>query len=115
MRHRPSQVNRRDLLRLRRRRQDGPSIPSSDEPVSSSDLLRVGRPGMGSFFEVRIAANTPGGADLGGRALDRIDELEQQLTVYRDDSEVSRLNATAHEGGVVVEGGLFRLLELAVS
>lgn len=70
---------------------------------------------MGSFFEVRLAANTPGGADLGGRALDRIDELEQQLTVYRDDSEVSRLNAKAHEGPVAVEAGLFTLLELATS
>ena len=31
---------------------------------------------MGSFFEVRIPAGTPGGTDLACRALDRIDELE---------------------------------------
>ncbi len=36
------------------------------------------------------------------------------MTVYRDDSEVSRLNATAHEGPVAVEPGLFRLLRRAV-
>ena len=36
------------------------------------------------------------------------------MTVYRDDSEVSRLNATAHLGPVEVEPGLFRLLQDAV-
>lgn len=68
---------------------------------------------MGSYFEVRLAANTPGGVDLATRALDVIDELEAQLTVYRDDSELARLNATAHLGPVAVEPGLFRLLEHA--
>ncbi len=37
------------------------------------------------------------------------------MTVYRDDSEVSRLNATAHLGPVEVEPGLFRLLQDAVA
>jgi len=70
---------------------------------------------MGSYFEVRLAANTPGAADLATRALDRIDALEDQLTVYRDDSEVSRLNATAHLGPVEVEDGLFGLLQRAAA
>jgi thiamine biosynthesis lipoprotein len=42
-----------------------------------------------------------------------VETLEAQLTIYRDDSEVARLNRTAHEAPVVVEEGLFRLLELA--
>ena len=63
---------------------------------------------MGSYFEVRLPAGTPGAVDLACRALDVIDALEAQLTVYRDDSEVSRLNATAHLGPVEVERGLFR-------
>ncbi len=70
---------------------------------------------MGSYFEVRIGANTPGAIDLVNRVLDRVDELESQLTVYRDDSEVSRLNASAHLGPIGVEPGLFRLLEQAVA
>ena len=37
------------------------------------------------------------------------------MTVYRDDSELSRLNATAHRGPVEVEPRLFELLETAVS
>ena len=60
---------------------------------------------MGSYFEVRLPAGTPGAVDLACRALDLIDALEAQLTVYRDDSEVSRLNATAHLGPVEVERG----------
>ncbi|SIO67629.1 thiamine biosynthesis lipoprotein [Singulisphaera sp. GP187] len=115
MRHPRSSVNRRDLLRLRRLHGATPvSNPVSSDRPSSGDLIKATRPAMGSYFEVRIAANTPGAADLAGQVLDRIDELETQLTVYRDDSEVSRLNASAHLGPIEVEPGLFRLLELAL-
>jgi thiamine biosynthesis lipoprotein len=69
---------------------------------------------MGSYFEVRLPAATPGAVEVACRALDLIDELEMQLTVYRADSEVSRLNATAHLGPVEVERGLFDLLQTAV-
>jgi len=69
---------------------------------------------MGSYFEVRLGAQTPGGAELAESALDLIDTLEAQLTVYRPESEVSRLNASAHLGPVEVEEGLFRLLERAI-
>jgi len=70
---------------------------------------------MGSYFEVLLPASTPGAVDLACRALDLIEALEAQLTVYRDDSEVSKLNATAHLGPVHVEKGLFGLLETAVA
>jgi FAD:protein FMN transferase len=109
-------VNRRDLLRLRRLQAEGPAgIASAPEPAGRSDLVRAHRPAMGSSFEVRLPAGTPGAVDLACRALDRIDALEAQLTVYRDDSEVSRLNATAHLGPVAVESGLFGLLQDAVT
>jgi FAD:protein FMN transferase len=109
-------VNRRDLLRLRR---SVPQDTAGNDPDSAAgsrfDLVRVHRPAMGSSFEVRLPANTPGAVDLSCRALDLIDALEAQMTVYRDDSEVSRLNATAHLGPVEVEPGLFRLLQDAVA
>ncbi|MBX6315620.1 MAG: FAD:protein FMN transferase [Isosphaeraceae bacterium] len=78
------------------------------------DRVKATRPGMGSFFEVRLPANAPGAVDLAGRALDVIEELEAQLTVYRDDSEISHLNATAHLGPVALEASLFDLLQTAV-
>lgn len=69
---------------------------------------------MGSFFEVRLSPRVPGAIGLATTALDRIDALEDQLTIYRDDSELARLNATAHQAPVPVEAGLFGLLETAL-
>jgi thiamine biosynthesis lipoprotein len=70
---------------------------------------------MGSYFEVRLPAHVPGAIELAGRALDLVDALEDQMTIYRDDSELSRINATAHLGPVPVEPGLFALLERALA
>lgn len=80
----------------------------------SIDLLNARRAGMGTFFEVKLPAATPRAAALATEALDVIDRLEGQLTVYRPDSELSRINATAHLGPVEVEPGLFDLLETAL-
>jgi thiamine biosynthesis lipoprotein len=56
--------------------------------------------------------------DRGGEAaigaLDLVDALETQLTVYRDDSEVARLNRAAADDWVVVEPGLFALIRQSV-
>jgi thiamine biosynthesis lipoprotein len=43
-----------------------------------------------------------------------IDALEEQLSVFREESDVSRLNRTAAAGPVEVEAGLFQLLELSL-
>jgi FAD:protein FMN transferase len=108
-----SPVSRRAVLRgLRGRTENPPLTRSTDHAVG--DLLKATRQGMGSYFEVRIPVGTPMGIDLATRALDVVEELEAQLTVYRDDSEVSRLNASAHEAPVAVELGLFALLQRAV-
>lgn len=115
----PSQrVNRREMLRFRRSAREGlrpgEGRCATTRDVQSDDILRAGRAAMGSHFEIRIGAKTPSGADLADRALDLIETLEAQLTVYRDDSEVSLLNATAHFEPVAVEAGLFDLLDRAV-
>jgi thiamine biosynthesis lipoprotein len=108
-------VNRRELLRFRRRSVASAAQAGEVSPVAGrADLVTVSRPAMGSYFEVRLPSNTPGAVDLACCALDVIDALEAQLTVYRDDSEVSRLNALAHLHPVQVEAGLFDLLETAV-
>jgi thiamine biosynthesis lipoprotein len=49
------------------------------------------------------------------RALDLIEDLEDQLTVYRDDSEIIRINRTAAVAPMPVEPRLFQLLQLAQS
>ncbi len=108
--HGPSRrsVSRRDLFRSRDRDRALPPAPASAR--GSYSVINAGRALMGSFFEVRVGTGVPGAVDLATRALDVVEELEAQLTVYRDDSEISRLNATAHLGPVAVEAGLFGLL-----
>lgn len=109
-------VNRRDLFRLRSAAggsRSGEARGGVDREATWADLIRASRPAMATLFEVRMGATVPGAVELATRALDLIDDLEGQLTVYRDDSEVSRLNATAHLGPVAVEAGLFDLLRTA--
>src|SRR5262249_47669489 len=64
-------------------------------------------------FEILLPYGTANALALAGAALDEIDRLEAQLTVYRDSSEVSRLNRLASQVPVPVEENLFELLKLA--
>lgn len=78
--------------------------------TGSYSLVRVSRRAMATTFEVAFPAGThPDPVAAGTDALDLIDELEDQMTVYRDHSEVSRLNARAATEFVVVEPHLFEL------
>ena len=68
---------------------------------------------MATAFEIVLPYDSDAALSYGQAAFDLIDELEGQLTVYRENSEVSRLNRTAFVRPVPVEDGLFRLLEQA--
>ncbi len=104
----PRRVSRRGLFRARPNPAT-PAPPTSTAPLNGTySLINASRPLMGSYFEVRLGSGVPGAVDLATRALDVVEELEAQLTVYNDESEVSRLNATAHLGPVEVEAGLVR-------
>ncbi|MCS6864629.1 MAG: FAD:protein FMN transferase [Gemmataceae bacterium] len=84
-----------------------------DQPPGPSEfaLVRVSRRAMATTFEIAIPLGTHRHAvEAAEDALNLIDDLEDQLTVYRDHSEVSRLNATAAGGFVDVEARLFDLL-----
>ena len=63
---------------------------------------------MATRFEIAIPCGRPDAIPAAQDALDLIDDLEDQLTVYRDHSEVSRLNRTGSAGHV--EPNLFDLL-----
>jgi len=77
-------------------------------------LTRFSRRAMACEFEVILnAGQYSQGSEAALAALDLVDQLESQLTVYRDDSEISRLNETAHLQNVKVEPRLFALLEQA--
>jgi FAD:protein FMN transferase len=68
---------------------------------------------MATEFEVLLPLGTPAALAAAGAALDEVDLLEAQMTVYREDSEVSRINRTAHREPVPVEEGLFGLFQVA--
>ena len=77
-------------------------------------LIRVGRRAMACEFEVLLnAGQYADGTELAVEALDLVERLEDQLTVYRAESEVSRLNRTAFEREIEVEPRLFELLAFA--
>jgi thiamine biosynthesis lipoprotein len=116
-------MNRRDFLHPRRlahtaghvlgaldELQASPESPAVEEDTM---LLRLARRAMATTFEVVLPFGTPDAMAMGEAAFDLIDALEDQLTVYRDTSEVCRLNRLAPARVVRVEEGLFGLLEQA--
>lgn len=82
-------------------------------PVDEIALVRLARNAMATKFEAVFPFGTPDVIPIGTSALDQIDQLESQLTVYRDTSEVSRMNRLAAYHPTVLEEGLFGLIDLA--
>src|SRR5205085_12512056 len=67
---------------------------------------------MACRFEVTLPPGERAGVGLARQALDEVARLEQQLTVFRETSEVSFINRSAAANGVRVEPSLFALLGL---
>lgn len=89
---------------------------SWDSSAADGYLVRYSRRAMACEWEVLLnyheqANGTPPALE----ALDLIEELEAQLSIYRDTSEVSLLNKLAAGHPIVVEERLFQLLELAAA
>ncbi|MBN2022218.1 MAG: FAD:protein FMN transferase [Pirellulales bacterium] len=114
----PKRSTRRDFLR-------GKSVPAapSETDGAAADawndrehcLLQVGRDAMACRFEIFLnAGQYPQNAEAAVEALDEVDRLEALLSVFRAESEISRVNRTAAAGPVEVESDLANLLRLAV-
>ncbi len=100
-------MRRRDFLRT------PPTLESPGLPRHAPgelSLIRVSRRAMATTFEVALPFGTPDALAAAEDALDVIDAVEDQLTVYRDSSEVARLNADAFGRSVPVAANLFDLL-----
>jgi thiamine biosynthesis lipoprotein len=67
---------------------------------------------MACRFEVTLPSEDAPHVDTARGALDEVDALEAALTVFRETSEVSRVNREAAAGPVTVTPGLFMLLAL---
>lgn len=91
--------------------------PAADEIANAKSeklLMHFTRSAMACEFQIFLPYDeSPGVADTAMAALDVVARLEDQLSVYRAQSEVSRLNECAHLGAIPVERGLFELLSRA--
>jgi thiamine biosynthesis lipoprotein len=90
-----------------------PVPPPSDLPVPARDgsaLIRASRRAMATTFEIALPLGTRDALAAADDALDVIDEVEDELTIYRESSEVARLNAAAGTQAVTVSATLFDLL-----
>lgn len=67
---------------------------------------------MACRFEVTLPPRDRAGVAVACEALDEIDELEDQLTIFRENSEVSLINRRAAFAPVRVDPALFALLSL---
>ena len=95
-----------------------PQLPGNDgQPLltdgsrQSSYLEHYSKPAMACQFEFLFNMQQYGqSGNASGDAFALIDELEDQMTVYRDHSTISQLNQRAFESPEVVEDRLFDLL-----
>ncbi|HLW63921.1 MAG TPA: FAD:protein FMN transferase [Gemmataceae bacterium] len=82
----------------------------SDSPIDSEvTLLRFSHRAMATLFEVMFPFGQPVANEMAAAIFEQIEDLEAQMTVYREDSEVSLLNQRAFDEPVVVEERLYEL------
>lgn len=91
-----------------------PAVPADWAHGRDALLVSVRRRAMACEWEVQLAASRHDDSmERVFEALDLVEALEDQMTVYRDDSEVQRINRQAANGPVPVEPRLFGVFQLA--
>lgn len=75
--------------------------------------LHLARTAMACRFELTLPSELADQLGAAQSALDTIDALEEQLSIFRDSSELSAINRQAAGAPVVAEPRLFDLLSLA--
>ena len=110
----PFSTDRRDFLTGKsavERVRNAVHTESGRLPPSSGHTVRLSQRAMACDFSVITNAGVPKSfVEIASGALDLVAELEQQLSVYREDSELTQLNRRAFQEAVTVEERLFELL-----
>ncbi len=76
-------------------------------------LLQICREAMACEFEVCLnAGQYSHGMDVALEALDMVNSLEELLSIFRDDSQISEINQFAADGPLTVDRRVFELIEL---
>lgn len=87
---------------------------STGDPEQATYLLTISRDAMGGTFEISLnAGQYDDGTNIALETLDIANTLEDELSYFREDSEVSRLNREAFDEPVFVSDNVFHLLQFA--
>lgn len=81
--------------------------------VDDGYWIRVHRRVMACRFEVVLPGEDASRVSAARTALNLADRLESRLTVFRESSDLSRINRTASDGAVTVHSDVFSLLRRA--
>ena len=96
------QATRRAFLSLRQNR-----VARTEEC-----WLHVNRKAMACRFEVTLPMTTECGVSIASEALDEVEKIENQLSVFKEESAVSLINRSAASSAVRVDQSLHELLVL---
>ncbi|MDD4268977.1 MAG: FAD:protein FMN transferase [Pirellulales bacterium] len=89
-------------------------LPESRPGAKSAYAVHISRRAMACEFEIVLnAGQYGGGTETALDALDLVESLEAQLSYFRPESELARVNRQAGEQPVAVDRRLFELLECA--
>ena len=86
------------------------SLDFDRPPHAAGALLRVHRTAMACRVEVALAEEDGRDVAAARAALDEADRVERLLTVFRESSEVSRINREASGGAAAVDAEVYALL-----
>lgn len=86
------------------------SLDFDRPPHPAGALLRVHRTAMACRVEVALAEEDARDVAAARTALDEADRVERLLTVFRESSELSRVNREAPEGAEAVDAEVYALL-----
>ncbi len=91
------------------------SVITSPLEITPSELslVHIERRAMATKFEVIFPFSTADAVFIAEECLDLIDQLENQMTAYKERSEISQINVNARHRPVEVEKALFNLLTIA--
>lgn len=91
----------------------GQETKETPKPLERSQVLVMSRRAMACEFELRLnTRHQRHDTEAGMAALDLVEQLEDQLTVYRQTSELIEINRVAAKVAMPVEAELFGLLQL---
>ncbi|MCS7471235.1 FAD:protein FMN transferase [Stieleria sp. ICT_E10.1] len=78
-------------------------------------LTTISHHAMAADFSVLLAESDAHLVEAAFEALELLDRIEADLTVYREDSEISQVNAVASERPVTVSESTYRLIQRSIA